>query len=339
MRDETVPQMTALSAVDQYVIDIYCHAVRHGMIECLDETARELGLDRDLVVSAINQLMDTGLIIRDTCNPSLYLPIGPDVATALLTYPMEREIYQRREFIARIKGSFGTLAQSGALNGNQVPAATAAIERIDGGAVLKGFLKESGDACEKEIIVLQPYIEDENEFDDLLQCFHVPVDRGIRLRIVLPHRCRSHLRSRAAMKRLIEAGAEVRTVSRVPQSLMVFDNELSVLGCGAADDCVVTRVRAQDVVKFLIDHFLHLWDTANPVDVAEFGYAEAADSLQQDIAKLMAQGYTDEAVARRLGMSVRTCRRHIAALMGSLDAVSRFQAGVRAASSDLIELT
>jgi DNA-binding NarL/FixJ family response regulator len=53
----------------------------------------------------------------------------------------------------------------------------------------------------------------------------------------------------------------------------------------------------------------------------------------------MAQGFTDEAVARKLGMSVRTCRRHIAALMGSLDAVSRFQAGVRAANTTLIETT
>jgi hypothetical protein len=31
-------------------------------------------------------------------------------------------------------------------------------------------------------------------------------------------------------------------------------------------------------------------------------------------------------------MSVRTCRRHIAALLQNLDAVSRFQAGVLAAS-------
>ena len=62
-------------------------------------------------------------------------------------------------------------------------------------------------------------------------------------------------------------------------------------------------------------------------------------SLHQDIAKLMAQGFTDEAVARKLGMSVRTCRRHIAALMGSIDAVSRFQAGVRAANTTLIETT
>jgi DNA-binding NarL/FixJ family response regulator len=35
-------------------------------------------------------------------------------------------------------------------------------------------------------------------------------------------------------------------------------------------------------------------------------------------------------------MSLRTCRRHIAALMRDLDAVSRFQAGVRAGQASLV---
>ena len=60
--------------------------------------------------------------------------------------------------------------------------------------------------------------------------------------------------------------------------------------------------------------------------------AGVGQDLQQAIARLMAQGLTDEVVARRLGMSVRTCRRHIAAMLQNLDAVSRFQAGVQAAS-------
>jgi DNA-binding NarL/FixJ family response regulator len=51
----------------------------------------------------------------------------------------------------------------------------------------------------------------------------------------------------------------------------------------------------------------------------------------------MAKGYTDEVLARKLGMSVRTCRRHIASLMRRLDAVSRFQAGVRAGRRQLVE--
>lgn len=62
-----------------------------------------------------------------------------------------------------------------------------------------------------------------------------------------------------------------------------------------------------------------------------------AEDLQLAIAGLMAKGFTDEVLARKLGMSVRTCRRHIAALMRDLDAVSRFQAGVRAASHRLLD--
>jgi len=53
----------------------------------------------------------------------------------------------------------------------------------------------------------------------------------------------------------------------------------------------------------------------------------------------MARGFTDEVLARKLGMSLRTCRRHIAALMHDLDAVSRFQAGVRASRASLVDGT
>jgi DNA-binding NarL/FixJ family response regulator len=36
-------------------------------------------------------------------------------------------------------------------------------------------------------------------------------------------------------------------------------------------------------------------------------------------------------------MSTRTCRRHIGAVMRDLNAASRFQAGVRAASENMID--
>jgi DNA-binding NarL/FixJ family response regulator len=98
----------------------------------------------------------------------------------------------------------------------------------------------------------------------------------------------------------------------------------------------VARVHNQGVVQFLLDVFNHLWDAATPLEGAESGYANVADDLQQAVAALMARGYTDEVVARKLGMSVRTCRRHIAAMMRDLDAVSRFQAGVQAARRSLV---
>ncbi|MFE0464551.1 LuxR C-terminal-related transcriptional regulator [Kitasatospora sp. NPDC058965] len=52
---------------------------------------------------------------------------------------------------------------------------------------------------------------------------------------------------------------------------------------------------------------------------------------EQELLTLLAQGLTDEAVAKRLEVSVRTERRMVAAVMRRLEAVGRFQAGAEAA--------
>ncbi|MBB6170948.1 DNA-binding CsgD family transcriptional regulator [Nocardiopsis mwathae] len=52
--------------------------------------------------------------------------------------------------------------------------------------------------------------------------------------------------------------------------------------------------------------------------------------LRQQILCYLALGYTDEQIARRLSLSVRTVRRRIADVMEELNATSRFAAGVKA---------
>jgi hypothetical protein len=133
---------------------------------------------------------------------------------------------------------------------------------------------------------------------------------------------------------LFDDGAQVRTRSHLPRAAVVFDDSLAVLIDLPASDEQPTarRLRDRSVVRFVIEMFNQLWDDATPFVTAEPGYADAIDDLHRSIARLMARGLTDEVVARRLGLSVRTCRRHIAALLRSLDSVSRFQAGVHAAA-------
>jgi DNA-binding NarL/FixJ family response regulator len=58
--------------------------------------------------------------------------------------------------------------------------------------------------------------------------------------------------------------------------------------------------------------------------------------LERKLLDLLAQGLTDEAVAKRLGVSVRTERRMIASLMRRLQASGRFEAGVKAAQYNWI---
>jgi DNA-binding NarL/FixJ family response regulator len=59
--------------------------------------------------------------------------------------------------------------------------------------------------------------------------------------------------------------------------------------------------------------------------------------VQRSIAKLLIEGHVDEAIARRLGMNVRTCRAHIAKLAAALGRGSRAQLGYLIAQSGILE--
>ena len=64
----------------------------------------------------------------------------------------------------------------------------------------------------------------------------------------------------------------------------------------------------------------------------------AAPSAQErTIVGLLAQGYTDEVVARRIELPRRTYRRRVSSLMEKLGARSRFQAGVLAAQAGWLD--
>jgi DNA-binding NarL/FixJ family response regulator len=54
------------------------------------------------------------------------------------------------------------------------------------------------------------------------------------------------------------------------------------------------------------------------------------DDSARDVLRALGEGLTDEAASRRLGVSLRTYRRRVADLLMTLEAGSRFQAGLRA---------
>jgi DNA-binding NarL/FixJ family response regulator len=79
------------------------------------------------------------------------------------------------------------------------------------------------------------------------------------------------------------------------------------------------------LVDVLVQMFLLLWDQALPV------VQESASDVDARLLTLLTAGLKDEAIARQLGLSGRTVRRRIAALMELVGARTRFQAGVYSA--------
>ncbi|WP_351235300.1 LuxR C-terminal-related transcriptional regulator [Streptomyces sp. NPDC002133] len=77
--------------------------------------------------------------------------------------------------------------------------------------------------------------------------------------------------------------------------------------------------------------FEMVWDSAQPfADTPQHHAHDLADS-ECTVLKLLAAGYTDQAIALRLNISHRTTRRIATGLMNRLGARSRFEAGVQAA--------
>ena len=91
-------------------------------------------------------------------------------------------------------------------------------------------------------------------------------------------------------------------------------------------------VREPALVVPLIDLFEMMWATAKPIDAPESKRSDKKEPTPQELAllRLLAAGSTDEAAAKKLGVSVRTVRRIMAELMDQLEASSRFEAGHKA---------
>jgi DNA-binding CsgD family transcriptional regulator len=86
-------------------------------------------------------------------------------------------------------------------------------------------------------------------------------------------------------------------------------------------------------VRALFDEY---WARATPLP----GREDVSDTDElgdvRVVLELLQLGMKDETIARQLGVSLRTVRRRIAALMDDLGVATRFQAGLEAARRGLI---
>ncbi|MFD5279862.1 DNA-binding response regulator [Streptomyces rubrogriseus] len=137
---------------------------------------------------------------------------------------------------------------------------------------------------------------------------------------------------RAHLGELAARGARVRIAAgALPHETIIIDRRWAILaGADAPGGRAYTVTRAPTLVGGVHALFEAAWEAAT--DLASFlrGDRPHLDAGSRTVLRALGSGATDEAAARELGMSLRTYRRRVAALLDALDAGSRFQAGVRA---------
>ncbi|WP_440067202.1 hypothetical protein [Streptosporangium sp. OZ121] len=327
-----------LRALDEDTASVYFRALHRGRIGTARDVAEELGLDPRTVEDAIERLTRLHLLRPEPGHLTNLVPVNPEIAAASLISPMETEIHHRRDLITGIRTRMHSLMHGyDEVQRTRKPANP--VEALPDGAAVRGSLHLAAEACEREMLSVEPNAPSWADLDDTLTRNLAMLERGVRMRMLYQHSARADLPTRGHIKKLVAAGASVRTTPQLPNHLVIFDGEVAFMSrpgeAGAAPGAVAARDLS--VVGFLSEVFEHLWNSATPYSASDLGYQGATDEIQHAIVTLLAQGFTDEAVARRLGMSVRTCRRHIGALLQNLSAVSRFQAGIRAAASGYVD--
>jgi DNA-binding NarL/FixJ family response regulator len=122
-----------------------------------------------------------------------------------------------------------------------------------------------------------------------------------------------------------------RMLRDVPLRLIVIDRRTALLPTSAD---VVVELGPSSLLNALLRLFDLLWQQASPLTPAVSGGPLTSDD--QQLLSLAAAGLTDQAIARRLGVAQRTVERRMQRILKTLDATTRFQAGLRAGQRGLL---
>lgn len=127
--------------------------------------------------------------------------------------------------------------------------------------------------------------------------------------------------------RVMAHGAQVRTLEEFFNRLIVVDRQLAVIP-GADSTQTAIAIREPSLVAYLADIFERYWERARPFDDrAETTRRIVAADVRNLTLRLLTEGHSDPASAKRMGVSTRTYAGYIAALKAEFGVQTRFQLG------------
>ncbi|WP_199779853.1 helix-turn-helix transcriptional regulator [Streptomyces sp. LaPpAH-108] len=297
-------------------------------------------LDREpaVIERALADLQALGLLCPTDDETGMLTAVSPDSAAAQTLFPREQAVSEQLIEIAEARAEMERLrplyaaARAKWLQNN-------AIEILPNLRAVRGVLGELGAACTSEMLTSQPgggrptpVLEEAIGRDEAM------LRRGIKVRTLYQHTARYNQPTVAYVERVARLGAEVRTLSDGFPRLIVFDRQAAVItlhGCPQGGVLVHDR----SIVDFAVASFERAWPSAAPFTA---GYQKEqvhalSTEVKQDIARLLVSGLDDRAIARRLGMGLRSCQRHIAEIMEQLGARSRLHAGYLIGRANLLD--
>jgi DNA-binding CsgD family transcriptional regulator len=306
---------------------VYSRAVRRGRVPRTD-------------AEPVPCLLELALLHPDPDDMDWLVPTAPQEVMTRLLRGVYDEVSESHRRVGSAVAAFewyaglGRRIQASAMASASLEGG-AAIRVLDGLARIQAAMDDATEACTREVLTVQPGgIRREPELTEGLHRAVALRSRGVRMRDLYTHVAR-HGQGLLNYLELMGDAVEARTLDEVVDRLILFDRTVAFIPANA-DHTMALELRHPALIDYFVTVFDRLWRLAIPVGapLPDTGI-EGISHREQSIAALLADGHQDAVIAERLGISVRTCRAHIARLSETLGAASRTQLGVRIAQAGL----
>jgi DNA-binding NarL/FixJ family response regulator len=165
------------------------------------------------------------------------------------------------------------------------------------------------------------------------------IDEGLNVRKLYSAAALADEEQRVHLLELRTIGARVRICATgLPHETIISDRTAMILaGVTVRGEREFTATTSRTLIDAVYSMFEAAWEGATDLEGYLSQDLPQIDAAGRALLEMLTTGLTDEAAARRMGLSLRTYRRRVAEMMRLLEAESRFQAGVRAGELGLAE--
>jgi DNA-binding CsgD family transcriptional regulator/sugar-specific transcriptional regulator TrmB len=322
-----------IAVLETLGLDRHAEAVYRAMLaqpeHGVGELAWETGLPLPTVRAALDELADLALLRPFPGSDGQLRPVSPEVGLTTLLAAAEAQAAARRAQLEATKVAISAIAIE---HERRREDDSGSARRLLGVEAVRERLSELQQRTESECLSLNSGGAHRPDARDAARSVNQQaLERGVAIRAICQDSLRNDVDAYNYARWLTELGGQLRTVPSVPIPLVVIDRKIALLPIDPTESRNgALEIDSPGIVAAVCALFDQLWSVG-----AAFGQATRTDRhgctpLEQALLEFSSAGHTDEAAARKLGLSLRTVRRMMAGLMDRLGASSRFQAGVNA---------
>ncbi|MGW4651957.1 helix-turn-helix transcriptional regulator [Kitasatospora sp. NPDC004289] len=315
-------------------LDTTSEAVYRAMLmhpqEGVAGLAAVTGLAEADVRAALDVLSELALVRPSYEQSGALRAVSPDVGMEILMTRQQAELAAQQ---LRIEASRAAAAQLIAEYSDMRPTtAHPGVEQLVGLDAIRGRLSSLTREVKDEVMTFAPDGAHTRESMEASRPLNQDLlDRGVRMRTVYLESCRNNQPTVEHVEWISARGGQVRLAPSLPTRMIITDRTTVVIPVNGEDSAAAAVVlTGHGTVTALCALFENVWSSAQPLGTSSTPDVHGLTPQEATAIRLLAEGFTDEAIGKRLGVSQRTARRTATDLMERLGARSRFEAGVKA---------